>query len=283
MKDINGYRKTTHGLLMNAYHAQKKRVKERGLPPVGYTFSEFEQRYSGDKKFLRVYDEWVKSNYQKDKKPSFDRINRKKTYTLDNITCMTWAENRYKQRMEAKICKIKRVCAVKDNEIVSVYFSVSDAARKLGGSQSLISRSLSHKNLSYLGYQWYSEEEAQLLKTKRITADSLHLGARIWFDGETKGYTVKAFDSRYAICTKPFNPKRTVLYTIIDFRDRIRGRNNLIFNSYDYKSQEDIDRCLNDLSDPINPLQVSGSHHVTLNIVHISAIDAKTIQPPQTP
>lgn len=95
------------------------------------------------------------------------------------------------------------------------------------------------------------------------------LGAKIWFAGERQGYTVKACDSRYAICTKPFNSLRTVLYTIVDFKEGIRGRNNLIFNIYDYKKQEDIDQCLDDLNNPVDGVQVSHRHHVALLIVKI--------------
>lgn len=52
---------------------------------------------------------------------------------------------------------------------------------------------------------------------------------RIWFDGEKKPYKIQALSPRYAICTKPFNLKRTVLYTIVDFAKNIRGPENLIF------------------------------------------------------
>ena len=33
----------------------------------------------------------------------------------------------------------------------------------------------------------------------------------------------------FAICTKPFNPKKTVLYTVIDWHEQIRGTENLVF------------------------------------------------------
>lgn len=54
-------------------------------------------------------------------------------------------------------------------------------------------------------------------------------GDKIWFPGERRPYKVRACDDRYAICTKPFNPKRTVLYTIIDLYEQVRGTENLIF------------------------------------------------------
>lgn len=54
-------------------------------------------------------------------------------------------------------------------------------------------------------------------------------GSRIWFEGESKPYRIRAIDNRYAVCTKPFNPRHTVLYTIVDFKQRIRGTENLVF------------------------------------------------------
>lgn len=105
---------------------------------------------------------------------------------------------------------------------------------------------------------------------------TLKVGFKIWFEGERQGYTVKACDDRYAICTKPFNPLKTVLYTIVDFKEGIRGRNNLIFNIYDYKKQEDIDQCLKDLNSEVDPTQVSHRHHVALKITKIQSANKQS-------
>jgi hypothetical protein len=58
---------------------------------------------------------------------------------------------------------------------------------------------------------------------------SIHLGDKVWFEEEKLGYTVRAISDNFIICTKPFNPKHTVLYTIIDTVKEIRGTENLIF------------------------------------------------------
>lgn len=52
---------------------------------------------------------------------------------------------------------------------------------------------------------------------------------KIYFDGERQGYTVMAQNERFAIMTKPFNPKKTYLYTITDLNRSVRGPCNLIF------------------------------------------------------
>lgn len=55
------------------------------------------------------------------------------------------------------------------------------------------------------------------------------VGTRILFAEEKTPYRVRARSDRYLVCTRPFNPKRTVLYTIIDLVERVRGPENLVF------------------------------------------------------
>jgi hypothetical protein len=59
--------------------------------------------------------------------------------------------------------------------------------------------------------------------------EQLQVGDRVWFDGEVQGYTVQARGERYLICTKPFNLRRTVLYTVVDLEEEVRGTENLLF------------------------------------------------------
>ena len=55
------------------------------------------------------------------------------------------------------------------------------------------------------------------------------VGTKIKFKGEKQKYTVQASNGVYAVCTKPFNAKKTVLYTIISHLENVRGTENLIF------------------------------------------------------
>lgn len=54
-------------------------------------------------------------------------------------------------------------------------------------------------------------------------------GDKIQFVEEKKPYVIMALGKRYAVCTKPFNLQKTVLYTIVDFDEKIRGTENLVF------------------------------------------------------
>lgn len=55
------------------------------------------------------------------------------------------------------------------------------------------------------------------------------LGTRIWFAEEKRPYRVRARNQRFIVCTKPHNPLRTVLYTVIDLVENVRGTENLVF------------------------------------------------------
>jgi hypothetical protein len=69
--------------------------------------------------------------------------------------------------------------------------------------------------------------ENKILKTELLP--DFDLGQKIWFYGEERPYKIRACDNRFAICTKPFNLQKTVLYTIIDRKENIRGTENFIF------------------------------------------------------
>jgi hypothetical protein len=90
-------------------------------------------------------------------------------------------------------------------------------------------------------------------------------GDKIYFKYEKRPYTVKSCDKKWVICTKPFNLQKTVFYTILNLEENIRGTNNLIWNIYDYKIQEDIDECLKDLQS--GETEITRRNRVHLDIV----------------
>lgn len=70
--------------------------------------------------------------------------------------------------------------------------------------------------------------------------NKIPVGSKIKFFNEKQSYTVMASNICFSICTKPLNQikrlggkkykhDKTVLYTIIDWREGIRGTENLIF------------------------------------------------------
>ena len=113
----------------------------------------------------------------------------------------------------------------------------------------------------------YTEDE-----TGSEVNNPLSIGDKVYFARDVRPYTVKAVGKQFAICTKPFNLKGTVLYTIIDFEEDIRGPNDGIFNVYDYTVQEDIDACLADLLDPESGVAVSCTRRrgIDLDLIKIN-------------
>ena len=69
------------------------------------------------------------------------------------------------------------------------------------------------------------------------------VGDKVHFEGERNAYTIRACDSRYLICTKPFNLKKTVLYTIVDLLEKVRGTENLVF-CMGFETDEDCQEAL---------------------------------------
>jgi len=91
----------------------------------------------------------------------------------------------------------------------------------------------------------------------------IKVGDKIKFKNEKQRYTVQACDDRYLICTKPFNPRKTVLYTIVDLKERIRGRDDLIF-CFGYETKQDCERSLRWLNS--NELEISYRHRIKLDL-----------------
>lgn len=64
---------------------------------------------------------------------------------------------------------------------------------------------------------------------------------KIKFKSEKQRYTIQACDESFIIATKPFNAKKTFLYTIIDLKNNQRGADNW-YCKYDYPN-EDLTEC----------------------------------------
>ena len=74
------------------------------------------------------------------------------------------------------------------------------------------------------------------------------VGQKIYFKEEKKPYKIRACDERFLICTKPYNfRKETVIYTIVDLKENVRGRDGYAFGPYSYYKQDDCDIYLKEL------------------------------------
>jgi hypothetical protein len=68
-----------------------------------------------------------------------------------------------------------------------------------------------------------------MIKAGRVYMSKVDVGMKIKFSKEKQKYTVQASNRFYSVCTKPFNAKKTVLYTIIDWYNQLRGTEDVTF------------------------------------------------------
>ena len=89
------------------------------------------------------------------------------------------------------------------------------------------------------------------------------VGDKITIPNEKQRYTVQARNSRYVICTKPFNLKHTVLYFIVDLKEKLRGPDNMIF-CFGYETKSQCEERLKELDE--NKIEVSLRRSVPLDL-----------------
>jgi len=151
LQNTKKYRKTKKGIVTNLYHKMKERNK------VDFNL-EFLHKFSDCKKFNRLFNEWEKSGYDKQLKPSIDRISNKKHYSKNNIQWITWAENRYKQSMERRSRK-GVVIQLIGNKIIKKFKSQREAVIKTGIAQGNMSEVLNRKRQTACGYKFIYENK----------------------------------------------------------------------------------------------------------------------------
>lgn len=102
-----------------------------------------------------------------------------------------------------------------------------------------------------------------------ILGKEIQVGSKLWFAEEKQGYTVQAFDDRFIICTKLFNARRTYLYTILDLKRDVRGRDNLVFGSFHhYNTKEGAEANLKALQ--LGEMEVSYRNNIPLKIIKVN-------------
>ena len=131
------YCKTEKGVIRVIYKTQVSNSKRRGHELPEYTKEQlFEWLYNNG--FKELYDIWKNSNFDKKLKPSCDRQDDYKNYSLDNIKLTTWDNNnknqitdRYMGRSTSgKICK-KLLQLDSNKNLIAEYVSFNSARRSM--------------------------------------------------------------------------------------------------------------------------------------------------------
>lgn len=155
-KSTKKYQRTPKGVLNTIYRNQLTKQTRKGIK-VNYTYEEFKNRYLKDKKYLELYNNWVKSGYLSNYKPSFDRIDNTKDYSFDNLQILTWKENNDKGRKERSI-KVKQYDI--NGNYIKIFNSIVEASKEVNVYKSNISSCCKGKIKTCAGYKWkYIKED----------------------------------------------------------------------------------------------------------------------------
>jgi hypothetical protein len=150
------YRRTQTGFLNNSYATQKRSCIEREHEKPQYTKQELKQWLESNKDFTSIWKRWVESEYKTELKPSIDRLDSNKTYSLDNIQVVTWEENRRLGRIYTTEKQRKSVLKrdIKTGSLLCEYLSINEACRQTGVDTSSITKNLKGERKTAGGYLW---------------------------------------------------------------------------------------------------------------------------------
>lgn len=151
--------RSKHGVINQMYSSSISRTKKKGFTPVSFTKEELEKWVYSSKEFHALYDEWVLEVYPTALKPSLDRLDDYKGYSLDNIRIVT-ANTNVKRYYSDAINGINTKSAKPveqyslDGEYIKTFHSLSAAARSVNGIPSNINQVINGTYAQAYGYKW---------------------------------------------------------------------------------------------------------------------------------
>ena len=154
------YYRTKDGLIKKIYLSQKNSSKLRKEIPLNYSIIELSYWLLRQSLFHKLYENWKLSNYSSDLRPSCDRKDDYKPYSICNIQLMTWRENRAKgwsDRRNGINNKVSKIVLQMDlnGTLINQHHSIMDASRNTCVSKSNISNCCNGKGYySAGGYLW---------------------------------------------------------------------------------------------------------------------------------
>lgn len=130
---------------------ERSRNKEYGK--LSFSLMEFRQWF--EQNGNTVFNQWCMSSWEKEMRPSVDRINPLGKYTFENMQVLTAKENRKKGDHEKEILWGKAVRQEDmSGKLVALYPSIKIAVRATGFNQSLISMACNGLRKQTGGYKW---------------------------------------------------------------------------------------------------------------------------------
>lgn len=131
------YQKTIKGLIVTIYQQQKTNSRIRKMNQPTFSRNELEEWIIHNPYFNKLYKTWVESGYIKQLRPSIDRLDDYKGYSLDNIRLVTFRDNEIKNnedRINGKNNKKSKavIRLSKDGIFEKEYYSAMNAEREDG-------------------------------------------------------------------------------------------------------------------------------------------------------
>ena len=156
------YRHSKEGIVNKIYNHQIETSKQRKHQLPSYTKDELQEWLFNQPNFDKLYNNWVESGYDKWLKPSTDRKDDYKSYTIDNIQLMTWKENFNKGHNDRKNGinnkQSKAVLQFNINgKLINRYHSMKYAGRVTGFEVKSIRRTCKGERKTAYGFVWRYE------------------------------------------------------------------------------------------------------------------------------
>jgi len=158
------YKRTKDGWARTTYHTQRKSSKYRKHPMPNYTLEEFTKWSFSQQNFEELYNNWVNSDYKQSLRPSADRINDYKPYTLDNLRLTTFKENNElgtrSEKAHKAYAKVNALQGTPVNQytlnskFITSYRSIGVAARATGIDPSSIAKCCRGVAKTAGGFKW---------------------------------------------------------------------------------------------------------------------------------
>lgn len=154
------YEFSKNGLIDSIYQTQKKSAMERHHTPPDYTLDDLRDWAFNQEIFHELYSSWVDSAYYTWFRPSFDRIDNNKSYSLDNLQIVTWLENHKNGVATTKKKLSIPVIAIDEIGRIYKFESLMEASIKTGINRCTIIHALKGRQKKAGGFKWEYQNKA---------------------------------------------------------------------------------------------------------------------------
>jgi hypothetical protein len=145
LENTRNYRLTKKGIVRNIFCHIKERCAKYNRE-LGFTSDQLLAWCINQEVFHKIYWDYLDAGFDKNLKPSIDRLDVFRGYTFDNIQITTYKDNRDKGDKEKLILWGRPIIKLDMNGVeIERYSSIKQAVDKTGLRQSLISAVISGK------------------------------------------------------------------------------------------------------------------------------------------